>query len=752
MSINRLNAFKGQFGLEMESLRVDSNGRLSSTDHTKYFKEDNSFISRDFSESQIEMITPPCSTVNEALDFLVNIKNVVLTSIGDELLWPQSNPPILPDESEILIANYSDSDKKDYREYLALKYGRKKSVLSGIHFNLSFSDSYINDLNNNDCESRIEFQNRLYLQIAKYFMKYRWFFIRLTAAGPVFHSSFSDRCVQLVGHDYKENCISEGMQSLRNSLCGYRNNEFLTYDYSSLSNYKKSISTHIDNGVLINESEVYESVRIKTDDDGNAKYLELRFIDLNPELEHGVNLEDLKFLHMMFVYFSTLEDFEFDESSQIEAEFKSIIANDGTSWKQDDEYNVYDFEAEANNLIKNLENVLAESDIEYYDYSAIIKNIEYRLTPGFGYADKILKGVSTSDYITYHLDKAKEAKNRALMNPYNFYGNESLELSTKILLKSAIKMGVQFKILDERENFVFLENRTTGQSHFVKQATKTNLDRYGSVLAMENKNVTKYILSKDGINVPKGYAFTSIEDALSAFEDSRNDRLTVIKPNNTNFGIGITILKEPYSREEYTKAIEFAFEHDDTVLVEEFHSGKEYRFLVIDGEVIGVLNREAANVIGNGKSTIGELIESKNLDPLRGRGYVTPLEVIDMDVILIDYLSKQGLTLDSIPAEKERIYLRENSNISTGGDSIDFTDDVHISYKNKAIRAVSAIGADICGVDMIIQDIEAPADDENHTIIELNFNPAIHIHCYPYIGKNRYAGDKILQALFRGIV
>lgn len=94
------------------------------------------------------------------------------------------------------------------------------------------------------------------------------------------------------------------------------------------------------------------------------------------------------------------------------------------------------------------------------------------------------------------------------------------------------------------------------------------------------------------------------------------------------------------------------------------------------------------------------------------------------------------------------VYLRENSNISTGGDSIDFTDELDASYKQIAVQAAKAVNATFCGVDMMIGDIYEEATDQNYSIIELNFNPAIHIHCYPYRGENRKANEKILDLLF----
>ena len=111
------------------------------------------------------------------------------------------------------------------------------------------------------------------------------------------------------------------------------------------------------------------------------------------------------------------------------------------------------------------------------------------------------------------------------------------------------------------------------------------------------------------------------------------------------------------------------------------------------------------------------------------------------------FVAMQELTFDSVPEEGVTVYLRENSNISTVGDSIDFTDEVNHSYKAIAVNAARAVGANITGVDMMIPDIYEPAGVGNYAIIEMNFNPAIHIHCFPYRGKNRRINYKLIEAL-----
>ena len=207
------------------------------------------------------------------------------------------------------------------------------------------------------------------------------------------------------------------------------------------------------------------------------------------------------------------------------------------------------------------------------------------------------------------------------------------------------------------------------------------------------------------------------------------------------------ILKHPYTKSDYENAVAYAFQYDNFVIIEEYIEGKEYRFLVIGDETVAILHRVPANVTGDGVHTIEQLVESKNQDPLRGKGYVTPLEKIHLGEVEKDFLRTQDLDLQSVPQKDEVIYLRENSNISTGGDSVDFTDDIPEGYKSIAVRAAHVVGAKICGVDMIIRNITEEPTDSNYAIIELNFNPALHIHDFPYKGKNRHVEKKILLLL-----
>lgn len=324
-------------------------------------------------------------------------------------------------------------------------------------------------------------------------------------------------------------------------------------------------------------------------------------------------------------------------------------------------------------------------------------------------------------------------------------GYEDLELSTQRVIREALLRGHEVEVLDRDANFIRIVGK--GKVEYVRQATRTSADSYVAPLIMENKKVTKRILAEAGIRVPAGRDYSSARALIDDWPYWNGRGEIVVKPNSTNFGIAVAILKAPFGQAEYAGAGEAAFREDSSVLVEEFIPGREFRFLVIGGLPHAVLHRLPANVTGDGESSIAALIARKNLDPRRGAGYRSPLEKIAFGPEEAAFLREQGLAFDSVPVEGARVYLRKNSNISTGGDSVDFTDKVHPGYGDIAAAAAAAAGAKVCGVDMIIESVEAEPTGSNYGIIELNFNPALHIHDFPFEGKNREVEKYVLDLL-----
>lgn len=755
---------KANFGLEKENVRVTERGNLALTPHPKAFgdREKNAYIKTDFSESQLEMVTPVCNTLEEVYSFICNLNKVVSLEImkNGEFLWPQSNPPILPREEEIPIAKLSNREDELYRENLSYKYGKKKQVISGIHYNFSFKEEFIKLLYK---ELKVEkdfreFKDDIYLRMARNFQKYHWLLIYLTGASPVFHESYIDEIKkdgEILGED---SYYIKDDTSLRNSSYGYKNKKDYYVSYNSIGEYASDIKNLVKDKEIQSIKEYYNPIRLKSlgSEDmlesllhKGIDYLEVRLLDLDPLSIQGVSKETLYLVHLFMIYTLLKENKEITYKDQEEF-FKNhdMVALKG----RNEEAVIHEngvpvlLKDKGREILSEMDEIVEILFSNNEEFKNVIKRaLEKINNPHDTISEKLIKDIKEEGYINFHMRLAKEYLNNFKNKEFNLVGYEDLELSTQILILDAIKRGIEFNMMDRLENFISLSDGE--KVEYVKQATKTSKDSYITALIMENKLVTKDILMENNIRVPKGKDYENIDEAKKDFRLFKDEKI-VIKPKSTNFGLGISIFPGEYSREDYDKAVEIAFREDSSILIEEFMTGKEYRFLVIGEEVVGILHREPANVIGNGESTIEELVFEKNKDPLRGKGYKTPLEKIKLGEIEEMFLKNQGLSFKYIPKNGEKIYLRENSNISTGGDSIDFTDKIHPSYKEVALKSAKAVKALICGVDMVIDNIEEEAKEKNHGIIELNFNPAIHIHCFPYKGESRKAGEKILDLLF----
>lgn len=756
--LTREDLLGGHFGIEREGLRCEISGKLALTPHPEVFGEKlrNPYITTDFSESQLELITPAMDTLEQTYDFLSGLYDIAVMEIGDEYIWPQSMPCIIPEDKKIPIARFCKCppgvDAESYRQKLMLKYGGKKQLVSGIHYNFSFKESLIQKLHTAyapqlDTKS---FKNSLYLKVTRNYLRYRWLIIYLLGSTSTMHETYVEACGKQLKKISSDSFSSDGALSYRNGDCGYQNKTAIFPNYDSVGEHIASLERFIKEGTIESHKELYSQIRLKAKDNGNLLeslqkdgicYLEYRSIDINPFDRAGISLNDLYFMQLFNLYLLFKEESDYTLWQEEALENQKAIATHGQKELQ--------LKKDGNLVLKEnwgmemLQEMRKLNDTLGLDKQDVIEIMEKRLKDyQLTYAYQLVEAVKREGYVAACLNLAKQYKDEAYKARFIFKGYEDMELSTQILLKEAVKRGITIELLDRADNFVALKKY--GETEYVKQATKTTKDNYISVLLMENKVVTKKILKDKGINVPMGGEWYQLEDALCHLSDLKNKPI-VIKPKSTNFGKGISIFPEGTKEEDLESAFKEAFKHDNTVLVEEFIKGKEYRFLVIGEEVVGILHRVPANVVGDGVHTIKELVSLKNQDPLRGKGYRRPLEKIHLDETARLFLKAQGLDLESIPEEGRCIYLRENSNISTGGDSIDYTDLICDHFKQLAVEASHAVGAKICGVDMMIENV---ADSKSsYAVIELNFNPAIHIHSYPYKGKERNIAHKILKLL-----
>ncbi|MDR3632998.1 MAG: cyanophycin synthetase, partial [Isosphaeraceae bacterium] len=260
----------------------------------------------------------------------------------------------------------------------------------------------------------------------------------------------------------------------------------------------------------------------------------------------------------------------------------------------------------------------------------------------------------------------------------------------------------------------------------------------------QDKDLTRLLLHAVGVPVPVG---RPVEDAEDAWEAAREiGAPVVVKPRFGNQGRGVATNLS--TREQVMTAFADAKEEGDSVVVERYHPGADYRVLVVNGRVVAASRREPAQVIGDGRSSIDQLVEEVNKDPRRGEDHATALSKIVLNSIALAVLAEQGFTPDSVPAAGQRVLIRRNANLSTGGTAEDVTDLVHPEVAARSIDAARVIGLDIAGIDVIAQDISRPLEDQAGVVVEVNAGPGLRMHIEPSSGKPRPVGEAIVASLF----
>ncbi|MFM0876310.1 bifunctional glutamate--cysteine ligase GshA/glutathione synthetase GshB [Streptococcus suis] len=725
------------FGLERESLRINSDNRVAQTPHPEKLgsRSFHPYIQTDYSEPQLELITPVAHSTKEARRFLGAITDVAVRSMEKtEYLWPLSMPPVISEE-EIQIAQLESDYEYQYRVGLAERYGKLLQSMSGIHYNFELGKDLTQQLfEASDYDDLITFKNALYLKLAQNFLRYRWLLTYLYGASSLAEKGFLSEEV---------GCV----RSIRNSKHGYVNAEDVHISFSSLEQYVADIEQAVQSGQLSAEKEFYSAVRLrgaKTSRDYLSKgisYLEFRSFDLNPYDPLAISQETLDTVHLFILSLLWLDQLTDVDNTLAKADkLNNLIALSHP-------HTPLPSEADATPILTAMKAIVAHFGLDDY-YDQLIAHVEAALQdPHLTLSGKIAEQVEDGSLEKFGQQQGQVFHDYAWTAPYALKGYENMELSTQLILFDAIQMGLHVEILDEEDQFLKLWHGD--HVEYIKNGNMTSKDNYVIPLAMANKVVTKKILDQAGFPVPAGAEFSNKEEALRYYGQVTSSAI-VVKPKSTNFGLGISIFQEPASLADYEKALDIAFSEDSHVLVEEFVAGTEYRFFILDGKCEAVLLRVAANVVGDGRSSIRELVEQKNQDPLRGRDHRSPLEIINLGDIELLMLEQQGYTPDTVLPEGVQAFLRGNSNISTGGDSIDMTDQMDESYKQLAADMATAMGAWACGVDLIIPDRTKPAskDEPNCTCIELNFNPAMYLHTYTYAGPGQSITPKILRKLF----
>ncbi|MEO8011448.1 MAG: Mur ligase family protein, partial [Dokdonella sp.] len=312
--------------------------------------------------------------------------------------------------------------------------------------------------------------------------------------------------------------------------------------------------------------------------------------------------------------------------------------------------------------------------------------------------------------------------------------------STASLVRAAEERGIPWLRLNDQS----LVQLGHGKYQQRIQATVTGRTPHIAVELASDKEETNKILASLGLPVPKQELVHSEEAALRAA--SRLGLPVVTKPFNGNHGRGISI--RLITDEEIIAGFLAAREISRSVIVENFLSGDDHRLLVVNGELVAATRRTPGHVIGDGRSTIAQLVEIVNQDPRRGIGHEKVLTRLELDAQAVMMMERVNYTAESIPAADEIVYLRSTANLSTGGTATDVTDIIHPDNRDMAVRAIRAIGLDVGGVDFLSTNIAESYRTIGGGICEVNAAPGFRMHVSPSEGTPRDAAGPVIDMLF----
>lgn len=312
--------------------------------------------------------------------------------------------------------------------------------------------------------------------------------------------------------------------------------------------------------------------------------------------------------------------------------------------------------------------------------------------------------------------------------------------SAQAVYQAAKRRGLPIERIGN-EDLLFI-----GQGKFRRSIWSTVTDRTSLVATdlVGDKYLTTHFLDKYGIPVPENKIVESEQEALELFRQLGKN--LVFKPLDGSHGRGVTIGVE--SAADVRKAFKEARRYSQSVLIEEYIAGRQYRLCVVAGKLVAAAERIPAYVIGDGVHTVSELVEEANKNPLRGEAHDRPLTKIKIDEISLNVLNKQELTPVLVPEAKRVVQIKETANISTGGTAVDVTAMVHPDNIAMAEYVAKLIGLDIAGLDIIASDIAKPLKKQHGAIIEVNAAPGIRMHHYPSAGQSHDVGNAIIESMF----
>lgn len=312
--------------------------------------------------------------------------------------------------------------------------------------------------------------------------------------------------------------------------------------------------------------------------------------------------------------------------------------------------------------------------------------------------------------------------------------------STLSIVSEAASRGIPYNRLDQ-DNYIQF-----GHGKYQRRIQATMMDNT-SIIGVEiadDKERTKTLLSSMGIPVPEGRSAKNVDEAVIIAETIGYP--VVVKPLIGNHGRGVTV--NVTNVDDLIFAFSLAIGVYNTVIIEKYLNGFDYRILVIDGKFVTAALREPAFVLGNGKENIEQLIEEINKNPERGVNHENALTRISINNMTERLLNLRNLTLKSVLADGEKLYIKSTANLSTGGTAMDVTETVHPLNQLLAERISQIVGLNVIGIDIIADSLEVPLGKETAGVVEVNAAPGFRMHLNPTKGQSRNVAAPVVDMLF----
>jgi len=351
------------------------------------------------------------------------------------------------------------------------------------------------------------------------------------------------------------------------------------------------------------------------------------------------------------------------------------------------------------------------------------------------YAGKAALSLINSILLNLHFDVNKVIENLIFIREKRVLG-----FSTKAIVKEAIDRKIPYQRLDEYNRIQL----GTGKYKKIIRATITGDTSLIAVETVDNKFLTAKILGESGIPVPQRIITQDVESALQFFNQIKKP--IVIKPATGYQGKRVSINLN--SEEAIRNAFEWTKEFDDDVIVQEYISGNIYRLLIIDYKLVGAVQLQPPFIIGNGESTINELIDLLNNEAIREVGDKGMLSKVQIDEETLKIIELLGFNLNTVLPEKELIYLKNSGNLIQGALSADVTDVVHPFNRFIGEHVSKILNLDVAGIDILAPSLQVPITETNGKIIEVNAAPDFRMHINPILGEKRTVQKQFIDMLF----